>query len=99
MKKMMLMFVLCVVASASAVADTVKLPATVESVKSATFSSGSGDDICQVLSVLCKMKNGRDRLFVITKASAGRWLGMGRLANPDEIDFVIDPKATKAVWE
>jgi hypothetical protein len=98
MSRFALAVILLAASVSTAMADTIKLPAAVDSVLSASFSSGSGDDVTHVVSVLCKMKDGRQRLYVVTKVSAGRFFGMGRLANPDFIDFVIG-KTVVPVWE
>lgn len=96
MNKLILVF--CLLASLT-YGDTIKLPGVVDHVVSSGFSSGSGEDVTFVATVLCKLKDGGTRMYVVTRVSVGRFFGMGRLSVPDFVDFVVEPKRTAAVWE
>ena len=73
-----------------ALANTVRIPGDVKEIKSATYSTGGGENMIVYIKVHCLMQDGREVLFLAGKASVSGMLGFGRWTLPEKIEFIRD---------
>ena len=80
-------------------ADTIVLPSNVKELKSASFSPGGRDDMIRSLTLLCKMEDGSDRIFIVIQTAMSGFFGLNRWTLPDSLTIRYTGAVnSKAEW-
>lgn len=89
MKKILMMTVIGMVFSTTAIAKTVYYPEEAcAEIVSQNYSTGGGESVIQYLEILCVDLEGNYTGFLDTWGSGAGLLGLGRMTTPDVFEYV-----------